>query len=95
MKLCRGVAVAFGLLIALAVELPRMFTINDDRDVEYFLGAPVLALIPETLTPVERARNRKLRMTRGLLILTLAVALAPILIMLLTYLRVFQIVAGK
>jgi len=93
--LALGVAIAFGLLIALAVELPRMFTINDDRDIEYFLGAPVLALIPETLTPVERARKRKLRMTRGLLVLTLAVALAPILIMLLTYLRVFQIVAGK
>jgi uncharacterized protein involved in exopolysaccharide biosynthesis len=89
------VAIAFGLFIAFAVEAPRMFRINDDRDVEYFLGAPVLALIPETLTPVERARNRKLRMTRGLLALSVAVALAPILVMLLTYLRIFQIVGGK
>ncbi|MGH9768128.1 MAG: hypothetical protein ACREAB_11890, partial [Blastocatellia bacterium] len=90
-----AVAILFGLLIALAVELPRMLRINDDRDVEYFLGAPVLALIPESLTPNERARNRKLRLTRGLLILTLAVALAPILILLLTYSKIFQIVAGN
>jgi uncharacterized protein involved in exopolysaccharide biosynthesis len=90
-----GLAIAFGLFIALAVELPRMFKVNDDRDVEYLLGAPVLALIPETLTPIERARKRKLRLTRGLLVLSLAVALAPILVMLLTYLKIFQIVGGK
>jgi uncharacterized protein involved in exopolysaccharide biosynthesis len=89
------VAAAFGLLIALAVEAPRMLRINDDRDVEYFLGAPVLALIPETLTPLERARKRKLRLTRSLLALSLAAALAPILVMLLTYLKIFQIVGGK
>src|SRR5262249_19707460 len=64
-----GVAALFGLGIAIAMEIPRMFTINDNRDVEYFLGAPVLAAIPETLTAVERARKRKLRLTRGALVL--------------------------
>jgi len=90
-----GVAILFGLLIALALEIPRLYKINDDRDVEYFLGAPVLAAIPETLTPVERARKRKLRLTRGALTLTLAAALAPILVLLLTYLKIFQVIAGK
>ncbi len=88
-------AILFGLFIALAVEIPRMFTINDDRDIQYYLGAPVLALIPETLTPIERARRRKLRMTRGLLVLALAVALAPILVLLLTYLPILQIIGAK
>jgi uncharacterized protein involved in exopolysaccharide biosynthesis len=90
-----AMATAFGLAVALAIETPRMFRINDSRDVEYFLGAPVLAAIPESLTPAERARKRKLRLTRGALVMTAAVALAPVLVFLLTYLRVFQIIASR
>jgi len=90
-----GVAILFGLFIAFVIEIPRMFTINDNRDIEYFLGAPVLAAIPETLTPVERARRRRLRLTRGALVLTLAAALAPVLVLLLTYLKIFQVIGGK
>jgi uncharacterized protein involved in exopolysaccharide biosynthesis len=88
-------AAAFGLAIAFAVETPRLFKINDSRDVEYFLGAPVLAAIPETLTPTERARKRKLRLTRGALVTATAAVLAPVLVLLLTYLKVFQIIASK
>jgi uncharacterized protein involved in exopolysaccharide biosynthesis len=88
-------AAAFGLAVAFAIETPRLFTINDSRDVEYFLGAPVLAAIPETLTPTERALKRRLRLTRGVALMALAAALAPILVFLLSYLRVFQIIAGK
>ena len=88
-------AAAFGLAVALAIEAPRMFRINDSRDVEYFLGAPVLAAIPESLTPAERARKRRLRLTRGALVMAAAVALAPVLVFLLTYLRVFQIIASR
>ena len=28
--------------------------IQDRRDIEYYLGVPLLAMIPESLTPVER-----------------------------------------
>jgi uncharacterized protein involved in exopolysaccharide biosynthesis len=90
-----AMAAAFGLAVALAIETPRMFRINDSRDVEYFLGAPVLALIPESLTPAERAHKRRLRLTRGALVMAAAVALAPVLVILLTYLRVFQIIASR
>jgi hypothetical protein len=86
---------AFGLAIAFAAETPRMFMINDNSDVEYFLGAPVLAAIPETLTPTERAGKRKLRLTRNVGLLALAAILAPILVILLTYLNVFQIIANR
>jgi uncharacterized protein involved in exopolysaccharide biosynthesis len=88
-------AAAFGLAIAFAVETPRMFRINDNRDVEYFLGAPVLAAIPETLTPGERAHKRKLRLTRGAALIAMAAVLAPILAFLLSYLKVFQIIASR
>lgn len=88
-------AAAFGLAIAFAFETPRLFRINDSRDVEYFLGAPVVAAIPETLTPGERAHKRRLRLTRGASLLALAAVLAPILVFLLTYLKVFQIIASR
>ena len=55
-----GIALSLGLalLIAFALEIPKLYAINDDRDVEYYLGVPVIALIPETVTPVEgRSRN--------------------------------------
>jgi uncharacterized protein involved in exopolysaccharide biosynthesis len=85
----------FGLAIAFAFEAPRLLRINDGRDVEYFLGAPVLAAIPETLTPTERAHKRRLRLTRGALVMAMAAALAPLLVFLLTYLKVFQIMASR
>jgi uncharacterized protein involved in exopolysaccharide biosynthesis len=93
--LALGLALCFGLAIAFAVEIPRMFMINDDRDIEYYLGAPVLAIIPETLTPIERSRQRKLRVTRALLILMLAAALVPAFILLLNRLQIFQMLGNK
>jgi len=93
--LALAMAVAFGLAVAFAMETPRMFRINDSRDIEYFLGAPVLAAIPESLTPAERAHKRKLRLTRGALVMVMAAVLAPVLVFLLTYLRVFQIIASR
>ncbi|MGH9836344.1 MAG: hypothetical protein ACREBD_13315, partial [Blastocatellia bacterium] len=90
-----SLALGFGLIIAFAIELPRMFMINDDRDIEYYLGAPVLALIPETLTPLERSRRRKVRMTRSLLILMLAAVLVPAFILLLNRLQIFQLLGSR
>ena len=93
--LALGLSLAFGLLIALGTEAPKWFLINDERDVEYYLGAPVLAAIPETLTPIERSRRRKLKLTRGLLLLILAAALIPAFILLLSRLQVFQLLGSK
>lgn len=90
-----GLAMAFGVAITIVVETPRLFRINDSRDIEYFLGAPVLVAIPESLTSTERAHKRKLRITRAALLLALASAMAPVLVFLLSQLRVFQILAGK
>src|SRR5215475_2349509 len=73
-----GIALALGLLAAAAREVPRLFLINNDRDVEYYLGTPVLALIPETLTPFERRRRRRLWGLRWLGYGLLAVAMIPV-----------------
>jgi hypothetical protein len=90
-----GLSLAFGLLVVFAFELPRMFLLNDERDIEFYLGAPVIALIPETNTPIERSRNRRLRWTRGMIILVLAAGLIPALIVVLNRVGIFQILGYR
>jgi len=50
-----ALALGVGLLVVPIAEGRRLTTIQDHRDVEYYLGVPVLGLIPETLTPLERS----------------------------------------
>jgi uncharacterized protein involved in exopolysaccharide biosynthesis len=88
-------ALGAGLVAAMAVEAPRLFAIRDDRDVQYYLGAPVVALIPETLTPAERGRARRLHLARGILAIVLAAILVPIFILVFNSLQVFQILANR
>lgn len=90
-----GLALAFGLLVTFATELPRLFLLNDERDIQFYLGAPVLAAIPETLTSTERARTRKLSLTRAMLVLVLAIILVPILIAVFKVVPVFQMLGNK
>jgi len=93
--LALALSLVFGLLVTFGAELPRFFLINDERDVEYYLGAPVLASIPETLTPPERSRKRKIKMTRSLLLLLLIGALVPALILVLNLTQIFQLLGNK
>jgi hypothetical protein len=97
--LFRLVGAAFGLLIGLvvafALELPRLTRIQDERDVDYLLGAPVLALIPETLTPAESTRVQRLHLARGLLVLMLLGGLIPAIYFLLKGTGVLQMLGGR
>jgi uncharacterized protein involved in exopolysaccharide biosynthesis len=90
-----GISFFFGAAIVMAFEFPRLFSINDDRDIEYYLGAPILALIPESTTPIERARQQRLRWSRGLALLLFAAALVPAVILLLNRLQFFQFLGSK
>ena len=95
MLLALALSLAIGLAVAIAFEIPGLFSIRDDRDVEYYLGAPVIVLIPETLTPSERGRTRRLLVTRTIGLLLLVAVLVPALVLLLNNLRVFQVLAGR
>lgn len=90
-----GVAFGFGLLVAFGSEIPKFFLINDEKDVEYYLGTPVLAAIPETMTPIERSRKRKLKMTQAVLLLMLAAALVPAIILILNRSQIFHMLGNK
>ena len=88
-------SIIFGLLFMFLFEFPRMFLLNDEPDITYYLGAPVIALIPETTTRIERSRNRRLRLTRGLLFLLLAAAMIPALFVVLNMAQVFQFLGRR
>jgi uncharacterized protein involved in exopolysaccharide biosynthesis len=90
-----GIALGVGLLIALALEIPRLFMIDNDRDVEYYLGTRVLAAIPETLTPFQRGRRRVLWGLRWLGVALILGAMAPVFIILLDRIQIFQMLANR
>jgi len=90
-----GIALALGLLVASAREIPRLFLIHNDRDVEYYLGTPVLAAIPETLTAPQRARRRVLWGLRWLGFAGLLGAMVPAFVIVLDRTQIFQILANR
>jgi polysaccharide biosynthesis transport protein len=48
-----GIGMALGLLLAILAETRRLFTIQTTEDAKHYTGLPVLASIPELLTPAE------------------------------------------
>jgi polysaccharide chain length determinant protein (PEP-CTERM system associated) len=64
-----GVGMVLGLLLAIVSELRRLFTIQTTEDAKHYTGLPVLASIPELLTPAEARsipRRHKLAMAAGI-----------------------------
>src|SRR5215831_3902101 len=90
-----GIALGLGLLAAAAREFPRLLLINNERDVEFYLGAPVLALVPETLTPFERSRRRRLWVLRWLGLGLLSAMMVPIFFAALDRIQIFQILGSR
>jgi hypothetical protein len=76
-------------------EARQLVSISDDRDVAYYLGSPVVALIPETLTSEEQGRARRLSLIRGLAVLAVSVAAIPVMVVVLNYLQLFQVLASR
>jgi polysaccharide chain length determinant protein (PEP-CTERM system associated) len=48
-----GIGLAIGLLLAIILEARRFFTIQTTEDAKHYTSLPVLATIPELLTPTE------------------------------------------
>jgi len=54
-----------------------------------------LALIPETLTPFERSRRRRLWVLRWLAMTLLAAMMIPVFVMALDRIQIFQILGSR
>ncbi|MEK6334134.1 MAG: GNVR domain-containing protein [Acidobacteriota bacterium] len=71
-----GIGIVLGLLLAVAVEMRRLFTIQTVEDAKHYTSLPLLASIPELMTAAEaRAipRRHKLAMAAGVAIALIAV----------------------
>ena len=93
--LALAAALAIAFIVVAAVEFPRLYAIRDERDIDYYLGTRVVALIPESLTPQERGLNRRVLLMRRVGVLVFAVLLVPGLVFLLNYLRIIHIFANR
>ena len=95
MFLALGLALVIGIAAAAAVEIRRLSIIHDSRDVDYLLGVPVVALIPESLTFNERGAQRRNLYYRRLGYLALGVVAVPILALALNATKIFQILGSR
>ena len=63
-----GMGLVLGIFLAAAVEAPRLLTIQNREDAAHYTGLPVLATVPELLTPQEVRsipRRRRLLLAAG------------------------------
>ncbi|MCI0490340.1 MAG: hypothetical protein L0229_27420 [Blastocatellia bacterium] len=90
-----ALALGAGLVMAAAVEVRRLSLISDDRDVSYYLGVPVVALIPETFSPAEKKVSRRSAFKRKLTYFLIGTAAIPALFFILSNLNIFEILGKK
>jgi len=95
MWMALALALGMGAAAAAAVEARRLSKIYDERDVDYFLGVNVVALIPETLTPKERGAAGRQLFVRRLAYLAMGAVAVPLLALVINATNVFQILGNK
>jgi uncharacterized protein involved in exopolysaccharide biosynthesis len=88
-----GLGFALGVILVLAFEVRRLFTIQTIEDAKHYTNLPVLASIPELLTPAEAVaipRRKHLALAAGIAATVVAV---PMLALVLTMTHVFEMIA--
>ena len=84
---------ALGMLLVLIFEVRRLFTIQTIADAKHYTALPVLASIPELMTPAEALsvpRRQNLALAAGFAATVVAV---PMLAFVLTMTHVFERIA--
>ena len=85
-----GIGLAIGLLLAVSFEFRRLFTIQTSDDAKHYTNLPVLATIPELMTPTEALaipRRRTLAMTAGI---AFTIVMIPTLAFVLRFTHLFE-----
>lgn len=81
---------AIGFVFAAGFEIPRLLKIQNVDDAKHYTGLPVLANVPELLTPAEKRWRAVFGLTKTLVGIALAAASVPVLIFALQISRVFD-----
>jgi capsular polysaccharide biosynthesis protein len=87
-------ALVLATLTALALELPRLRSIRDERDVDFYLGVPTLGTLLRVELPEERGRRRARAVALGLGLALAAAVFVPLLGMALQWFRIFEFLSG-
>jgi uncharacterized protein involved in exopolysaccharide biosynthesis len=95
MMFALAMALGAALVAAAAAELPRFTRIHDERDIKYFLGVSVVALLPENMTAAERDRAGRRQFAHRLRFLLIGAAAIPILAFVLNFTHIFHILGSK
>lgn len=85
-----AVGLVFGLFLAAAFEIPRLFTIQTIEDATHYTNLPVLASVPELLTPTEVRRQPQKRIAAVAAGLAATVVAIPVLAIALSLSHVFD-----
>lgn len=85
-----AVGLIFGLVLAAAFEIPRLFTIQTIEDATHYTNLPVLASVPELLTPLEVRRQPQKRIAAFAAGLAATVVSIPVLAIALSLSHVFD-----
>jgi uncharacterized protein involved in exopolysaccharide biosynthesis len=88
-------ALVASFVVVGSLESRRFSSFHDERDVDYFLGVPVVALLPEALTPAERFQANRIQQKRRLKVLLVGAAAVPALAFVLDNLGLFQFLATR
>jgi protein tyrosine kinase modulator len=90
-----AMALGAALVAAVVAEFPRLTRLNDERDIKYFLGVPVVAQLAESFTADERRREARRQFGRRLRLLLIGAAMIPALAFVLNFTHIFHILGSK
>jgi succinoglycan biosynthesis transport protein ExoP len=92
MLMLLGLALGFGagLLLAAALEVPRLLTIQTVDDARHYTSLPVLVSVPELLTPREESRRKLRRVAFAFASVAVTIVAIPALALLLKFSHVFE-----
>ncbi|HYP51328.1 MAG TPA: GNVR domain-containing protein, partial [Pyrinomonadaceae bacterium] len=81
---------AIGFVFGAAAEMPRLFTIQNADDAKHYTGLPVLANVPELLTPAEKRWRAVFGVLKTVFAVAVAAVSVPVLIFVLQISHVFD-----
>ncbi|MBC7796266.1 MAG: hypothetical protein H7Z37_05305 [Pyrinomonadaceae bacterium] len=85
-----GVGLLIGLVLAALFEMPRLLTIQTLDDAKHYTNLPVLASIPEMLTPREKFWRRGTNFMKAIAGVVIAAGSIPLLIIALQVTHIFD-----
>lgn len=85
-----GIGLFLGLIFAAAMEIPRLFKIQNIADAKHYTGLPVLATVPPLLSPAEKTWIRRSGWLKLLAGIISAIAIIPVVVIFLEMTKVFD-----